>query len=122
MTVCYVWWREKTFCCVAAGDSVKGRTMNGLSRRGFAYRVACVCVALALQQGCRQDPPVTSWDCPRMLEVKKEWQTLHESFQDRSGTKVGYARKECGHSRASSRRGCHIATCRTLAATCESFQ
>jgi len=54
---------------------------------------------LALQSGCQQklpvtwtEPPVTSWTCDRMLEVQKEWKTLHDSFDDR-WTKENYTER-----------------------------
>src|SRR5438552_8106417 len=51
---------------------------------------------LALQSGCQQKPPVkppvTSWTCDRMLQVQKEWQALHNSFDDR-WTKDNYGER-----------------------------
>lgn len=64
--------------------------MNRRIFRNLVFRAALMSVALALQTGCQQEPPVTSWDCSRMLEVKKEWQALHDSFPERSSSKDNF--------------------------------
>ena len=58
--------------------------------RQLAFLAASMASLLALQSGCQPGPPVTSsgpsvtsWNCPRMLEVKQEWQALHDSFGDK---------------------------------------
>jgi hypothetical protein len=58
--------------------------------RRLTFLAVSMASLLALQSGCQPKVPVpssglpvTSWNCPRMLEIKKEWQALHDSFGDK---------------------------------------
>ncbi len=67
--------------------------MSRLVPRNVAFRVALVWAALVLQEGCQQKEPITSWNSARMLEVKKEWQTLYDSFPVRSWSKLNFGER-----------------------------
>jgi hypothetical protein len=50
-----------------------------LVRRTLLFRTGLVFAALALQNGCQRNPPIESWDSPRMLEIKKQWDALEQT-------------------------------------------
>ena len=74
--------------------------MNRDILRRLAFGATFMTGLLALQSSCQrrqntpitQNAPVTSWNCDRMLEVQKEWQTLHDSFDDK-WTKDNYTER-----------------------------
>lgn len=60
--------------------------MDGVRSWGLLFRVALLSVGLVTQQGCAQEragQPGTplAWDSPRMVEIKREWQSLVDAYE-----------------------------------------
>lgn len=118
--------------------------MNGMVPRKLLFCAALAGVVWATQSGCRRNEPATSdesgfeeyelvrlsesdlgardpiasWESPRMLEVKNEWHTLHESLPRPT--------KDNFHERQKKLRGLLMTRLSrqdmaTLAVTCESL-
>jgi hypothetical protein len=48
------------------------------------FPVVLTCVAFATVGGCTAKETITSWQCPRLLEVQKEWDSAPIKTQDKS--------------------------------------
>ena len=60
-------------------------SMANLLRQTFLLPAILICVALAAQQGCQENPPIKSWDSPRMLKIQKEWESLLDTANKTPG-------------------------------------
>ena len=68
--------------------------MNKALRRNLFLRVAVMCLAIAVLQGCGTNQgqlspsgPALSWDSPKMRQIKAEWQSLQQTY-DRNPEKI----------------------------------
>jgi hypothetical protein len=59
--------------------------MIGLFCQRASLRAILTCVALAAVGGCAAKEPITSWDCPRMRKIQKEWESLLDTANKTQG-------------------------------------